>query len=278
MRISIVISVLNGAATLERCLDSIAGQTWPEREVVVMDGGSSDGTVDILARRAAELAHWKSEPDRGIYHAWNKALRQVTGEWVLFLGADDTLRSPDALERMASDLRDDGGRTGIVYGSVDVVAPDGRRLATVGRPWEAASDDFRHRMAIPHQATFHHASFFERHGPFDERFRICGDYELLLRALARPGAAARFVPDVVVVAMQAGGLSDRPASLVTMAREFALARWLHGLAPVPPALAPAVWRARARFAIGRLLGAQAADAAARGYRVLAGRDRDGSPD
>ena len=88
-RISVVIAVYNGAQTIQRALDSIFEQTYRDLEVVVIDGGSTDGTQAILEHNASQIAYWVSEPDRGVYNAWNKALDHVTGDWVCFLGADD---------------------------------------------------------------------------------------------------------------------------------------------------------------------------------------------
>jgi len=273
-RISIVISVLNGAATLERCLASVLEQDWPATETIVIDGGSTDGTPALLERFRPHLAWCESKPDRGIYHAWNKALDHATGDWIGFLGADDRIRDRRVLARLAPVLAESAGRWLVVYASVDVVDAAGRVRATVGRPWPEAAPAFRHHMAIPHQATFHHRTLFERHGRFDESYRVCGDYELLLRELVR--GDARFVPGPAAVAMQEGGLSDRPASLVTMAEEFARARFKHGLTPVPPALAPPVWRARCRRALTRSFGPRAAEAVAAVYRRLAGMPRRAS--
>src|SRR5690606_34585060 len=96
-RFSVVISVFNGAKTLQKCLDSVAGQTYAARELIVIDGGSTDGTQQILRHNAGRLAYWVSEPDRGTYHAWNKALAQASGDWSCFLGADDYLWEPATL-------------------------------------------------------------------------------------------------------------------------------------------------------------------------------------
>ncbi len=156
----------------------------------------------------------------------------------------------------------------MVYASVQVVDAAGAVRATVGRPWAEARVDFRDRMSIPHQGTFHHRSLFERHGRFDESYRICGDYELLLRELLEHDA--RFVPGLVVVVMGSGGISDHPRTAVTMTREFERARHRHGLTRLPPALSPRLFRARCRHWLARLAGPRAADSVASLYRALAG--------
>ena len=270
-RISIVIAVRNGAATLERCLHSVLEQSHAERELLVLDGGSTDGTQEILRRAGGGVDYWESRPDRGICHAWNKALERCTGEWLCFLGADDRWWTPDALARMAPALRAAGGSPAVVYARVHVLDRSGTILATVGRPWSEARAEFCHRMSIPHQGTFHHRSLFERHGRFDESFRICGDYELLLRELAR--GEALFVPGLVVTGMGAGGISQGPHAGLAMTREFERARRMHGLTRVPRWLSARLFRANCRAWITRTMGGGAADALAELYRGLAGKPR-----
>jgi glycosyltransferase involved in cell wall biosynthesis len=269
--ITIIISVLNGAETLESCLASVFDQTYPSWELVVIDGGSEDATTSILRDHDSRIAYWESKPDRGIYHAWNKALDHASGEWICFLGADDRFRRRDSLEQVAEVLAGLPRDCRVAYASVDVVDDRGTVLSTVGRPWEEAREDFRDHMAIPHQATFHRRSLFEVHGRFDEAFRICGDYELLLRELS--ARSPHFIRELVPVAMGAGGVSDSPASLVGVTREFARARYMHGLTRVPPALSFAVFRARCRALITRALGPRAADKVANVYRLVAGKPK-----
>lgn len=83
---SVIVAVYNGAKTLQRCIDSVSNQTYPQKELIIIDGGSADGTVDILRVNNDKIAYWKFKPDRGIYHAWNKALDHVQGAWIYFWG------------------------------------------------------------------------------------------------------------------------------------------------------------------------------------------------
>src|SRR3990172_6849742 len=98
--ISIIVAVYNGKATLQQCIDSVAQQTYPNKELVIIDGGSNDGTVELLEKNRSKFSYWISEPDRGIYNAWNKGLVQAHGEWVCFLGADDYLWDATVLGRI----------------------------------------------------------------------------------------------------------------------------------------------------------------------------------
>ena len=87
--ISIIVAVYNGEKTLQRCIDSVFSQTYPHKELIIIDGGSTDGTVDILQTNNDKITYWKSEPDNGIYQAWNKALDHAKSDWICFLGSDD---------------------------------------------------------------------------------------------------------------------------------------------------------------------------------------------
>jgi glycosyltransferase involved in cell wall biosynthesis len=271
---SVVVGVRNAAPVLQRCLDSVFAQTHPNVEVVVIDGASTDGTVQVIERNAGGIAFWLSEPDRGVYSAWNKALDRATGEWLLFLGADDQLAGRDVLAHMAPHLAAAAGICRVVYGTVDVVDADDRVMRTTGSPWPEIQGAFRERMAIAHQGTFHHRDLFRARGPFDERFRIAGDYELLLReVLERPPL---FVPGVTVVRMGAGGLSDRQSTRATILRERYRARRMHHLTEVPEWRHLPLQRSLIHAWLLNRFGLAIADLMGDAYRILSGGRRRGA--
>jgi len=270
-RISVVIAVLNGARTLQRALDSVFEQTYANVELVVIDGASTDGTAPILERNAARIAYWESEPDRGIFHAWNKALDHVTGDWICFLGSDDRYHSPIVMANVAAALAKDGGRHRIAHGTIDWIREDGSVDRSMGVPWdEARRMRFRHGVMIPHPATFHHRTLFELHGRFDERFRIAGDYEFLLRELLDHDPL--FIPELVVD-MAVGGISDRPSSRSTVIREAYRARYMHGLETVPAWRSGPLIRKRVRLWATRRLGRNAVQRLEDIYRFILRKPR-----
>src|SRR5690606_28477124 len=138
MLISIIIATRNAAATLPRCLDSIRAQTWRDFEVLVMDGGSTDGTVEVLRGSADIVTLWRSAPDKGVFDAWNKALAHARGEWICFLGADDRLWDPGALERLVPYLRQAMPEFRVVYSKMRQVDAMDHVLQELGRPWPEA--------------------------------------------------------------------------------------------------------------------------------------------
>lgn len=267
--VSVVVSVLNSAATLQKCLDSVAAQTLDSRELIVIDGGSTDGSADILKRNASRLAYWISEPDKGIYDAWNKALPHARGDWICFLGADDYLWAPDTLQRLAPTLGRAYPPIRVVYGQVALVNESDGEMQRLGEGWRTARARFGQIMSLPHTGLMHHRSLFEAHGSFDASFRIGGDYELLLREL-RTGEAL-FVPDVVIAGMQHGGVSTDPARSLHMIREFRRAQIKQGLHRPGRHWLVAFVKAHLRVGLWRLLGNRAAPYVFDAFRLLNGK-------
>ncbi len=271
-RITVILAVWNGAATLTRALQSVWEQTYPAVEVVVMDGGSADGTADILRAHTDKIACWESAPDRGIYHAWNKALARATGDWIAFLGADDRLWSPDALARLAAALPADPTIAGprVVYGQAAIVGPSGTVARLDGRPWAQVKRGLPWTLTLPHPGALHHRTLFKERGLFDETFRIVGDYELLLRELGPAGGReALFVPDVVTVGFAHGGVSHSPRAMASMLAEIARARKKHVLRGGWPS--KVWWKMWTAAALFRLVGDGGFRTLADGLRRLRGR-------
>ena len=210
--ISVVIAVYNGKATLQQCLDSVTQQTYAHIELILIDGGSLDGTLDLIHANAQRITYWISEPDRGIYNAWNKALAQAKGDWICFLGADDYLWDTQVLARMAEQLVLVPLDIRVAYAQIMLLGNDNAALYKVGEPWAIVKRGFRQSMCVPHPAVMHRRSLFLAVGCFDETFRIAGDYELLLRELKAKDAF--FINGIVMTAMRQGGISSDPANTV----------------------------------------------------------------
>ena len=222
-----MVATYNGAATLQQCINSIALQTYQHKELIVIDGGSTDGTVELLKASQHKITYWVSEPDRGIYHAWNKALLRARGEWICFLGADDHVWDEHVLARMAEELVKLPPHIRVAYGQLMLLNGGGERLYAIGEPWERLRQRFLKSMCIPHPGMMHRRSLFEEHGGFDESFRIAGDYELLLRELKTADAA--FIPNLVTVGMRQGkGESSHPAATLRVLQETRRAQRMHG--------------------------------------------------
>jgi glycosyltransferase involved in cell wall biosynthesis len=205
-KITIIVSVLNGSKTLERCLLSIFEQTYENKEIIVIDGFSSDTTVDIIKKYSDNIDYWISEPDSGVYSAWNKAIRKSTGEWICFLGCDDYWSSSTSLIELAEYAR--YPQFNFVSGKMYLVSaePDNDEdnfFPLVGQLLNCYR--LQYGIRIAHVGALHHHSLFETYGFFDESYKIAGDYEFFIRACSSIRPA--FVPKGIVC-MGNSGLSQ----------------------------------------------------------------------
>jgi len=227
--VTIIIAVYNGKSTLQKCIDSVFGQTYPNKELIVIDGGSKDGTVELLEQNSNKFSYWITEPDDGIYNAWNKGLTQAEGDWICFLGADDYFWDATVLEKIAVRLAALPENIQVAYGQIMLMSKNGEAPRPKGEPWNQIREFFREYMCLPHVGTMHRRSLFEHRGIFDESFRIAGDYELLLRELTTSDAA--FLSDIISVAQVLGGISTHPENYLPTLRETLRAQRKHGLKP-----------------------------------------------
>ena len=190
MQFTLITATYNSASTLERCLTSIAGQEQVDLEHLVVDGGSSDGTLALLHKhqKEGELRLVCSEADQGVYDAWNKALHLITGDWVLFLGSDDWLASATTLCDAAAAIQNlqaaspHGDWTFIAGMCLD---PQLRRIGKTPRNWAWRQPDHwvqRWRGSLPlppHPSLLHATELFRAGARFDSKYRICADQKLL---------------------------------------------------------------------------------------------------
>lgn len=254
--ISIIVAVFNNARDLPQCLASVRAQSFTSRELIVVDGGSTDGTVDILREHSDQIAYCESSSDRGVYDAWNKALQHVKGEWVCFLGSDDRFHDTGVLQRMAPIIGGAYPKYRLVYGRLNIMDRDERLLETVVRPWPAIRQAFfAGTTMVPHTGAFHHRSLLQLHGGFDRHFRIAGDYDFLLRALKSENAL--YVDREILVDMRVGGMSSSPRNIYVSLREIARARTKNGVTALSPLLTVRRFMALGGLVVMRICGPRA---------------------
>jgi len=200
-KVSIIISVLNGAKTIDNCLNSIISQSYERYEIIVIDGGSTDGTLDYLAKYRSHIYYYVSEPDSGIYNAWNKALKIASGDWVSFLGADDEFAESNTLARLAS--RAHFPTFNYISGQAHLVDDSANVIRVIGKAF--FSNDLRNGMKFLHPGSLHHNSLFKLNGFFDESYKIAGDFDFFLRA--KNFISADYIP-IIIVRMGSGGISN----------------------------------------------------------------------
>jgi glycosyltransferase involved in cell wall biosynthesis len=215
LHISVITAVLNRAETLGESLRSVRDQTWDRVEHIVMDGGSTDGTLDVLQAHRGSLSSVVSEPDKGLYHALNKGIARASGDVIGFMHADDRFASPQVLARVAAAFANPAVTA--VYGDLEYVHK--RDWSRVIRYWRAGPFDraqLVHGWMPPHPTFYVRRHVYERFGGFDTRYRIAADYEHMLRLLWRGNIQPAYIPEVLVH-MRTGGTSNK--SLMNLLRK-----------------------------------------------------------
>jgi Glycosyltransferases involved in cell wall biogenesis len=197
--VSVITVVYNGAAHLSKTIRAVAEQSYPNVEHIVIDGGSTDGSLDIIRANDESIGYWISEPDNGIYDAMNKGIGLVTdpASYVIFANSDDRLHSPTAIADAMSAAKGED----LIYGKM--ILGDGKLSAVVG--YAITRDDLA-RQTICHPSTFVRRSVFDRVGKFDTSYRVAADYDHIVRCFLKP-VTTRFV-DVIVSDMSMGGMSE----------------------------------------------------------------------
>jgi glycosyltransferase involved in cell wall biosynthesis len=210
--------VLNGEKTIDRCIASVVHQIYPYKELIIMDGGSTDGTVELLKRYDKEIKYWESRPDRGIYHAWNKALIHADGEWICFIGCDDFFVDEGVLLRVVQNLSDAIKQDCLyAYGQVELYSDKYQRVVEkTNDSWEITKKRFKRGGFMVHSGSFHHRSLFDNGIGFNERYKICGDKDFLYRNLKFRNIY--YINDVII-RMSMSGLSYSLATKRQMVKE-----------------------------------------------------------
>lgn len=220
--ITVITSTYNAVGTLRRCLDSVESQPYPDIEHIIIDGNSTDGTQDIIAEYASKpenrISYWKSEPDSGIYDAWNKALPHINGEWVLFLGADDYYLE-DVFSKVVPVLEALPNDVVIAYGKIFICdGITGEVLRTMGEDnWDTLKNAFfRGEGMLPHPAVCHRSSLFSKSEGFDVSYKIAGDYDFLYSVLQD---STPIFFDIPMVNFSNMGISSNPSHHLICRRE-----------------------------------------------------------
>ncbi|MEK7699493.1 MAG: glycosyltransferase family 2 protein [Planctomycetota bacterium] len=198
MKISVIIPTLNRAGTIENTLESVVEQNWPDIQIIIQDGKSTDDTYKIVTRYPSAALGWQSEPDNGIYDAINKGVNRATGDIIAILNSDDVWL-PNTLERVAA-LFSRNPDIGIVSGSIEVWEDitGGARVVL-----KSSLLHLHKGMTIQHPATFVRRGVYGRVGLFDERYRIGADYDFVLRCLK--ANIPWIITEDVLTRMMAGG-------------------------------------------------------------------------
>lgn len=207
-KISIILATYNAGKYLEEALQSIILQNYPGLELIVIDGKSKDDTLSIIQKYQEHIFFWKSEPDKGIYDAWNKGISVSTGDWIMFLGSDDKLLQ-DSLISYSDFIRRAGKDVEYISSKMIYTDINMNPYRTMGWEWEWPK--FQLEMTVAHTGSLHSKKLFEKYGMYNTDYKIVGDFELLLR----PGKKLRTAfLDKTTVMYRSGGASDSYAAIL----------------------------------------------------------------
>ena len=206
MRVSIVTVAFNSASTIVDTLDSVSRQIYPDIEHFVIDGGSSDGTVDLVRARAERVSKFVSEPDSGIYDAMNKGLRLCTGDIIGFLNSDDIYSSDETVSSIVAAFDDAG--VDAVHG--DLVYVRREDPCFVVRHWRAtpfSPGAFSLAWSPAHPTFYVRRSVIDRVGEFNTSYKVASDLDFMLRVLEVGRYKSKVIPQVLI-RMRVGGVSN----------------------------------------------------------------------
>lgn len=207
VKISVVTAVYNRKDTIRASIESVQSQLYRDVEHVIQDGGSIDGTLDIVREMATEATRVVSEPDDGLYAAINSGIERASGDVIGLMHSDDLFFGPHVLEKVARAFALD--EIDGVYGDLQYVAADDpNRIIRYWRSGEFAPRLLRKGWMPPHPTLYLRRRVFDQFGLYDTSFRIAADYDAMLRYLHKGGINLAYIPEVLVK-MRVGGESNR---------------------------------------------------------------------
>lgn len=206
MKISIITVVWNRAATIGQAIESVQRQSYPNVEHIIQDGGSTDGTLEVINGMANAQTNVVSERDHGIYDAINRGITRATGDVIGLLHSDDFFAHDDVLADVARVFQDPNIQA--VFGDLDyVVAEDTSRVIRHWRTGEFSPAKLARGWMPPHPTLYLRRDVFDTYGLYNTDFRIAADYDAILRYFGRAGVQSAYLPQVMIK-MRMGGASN----------------------------------------------------------------------
>lgn len=220
--LSIITINWNNASGLEKTMQSVASQSFKEFEYIVVDGASTDGSVDVIRSHEADCAHlkWVSEPDSGIYNAMNKGLQMATGDYVQILNSGDCLAANEVTGRMLAEL-ERCGFPSILYGNMVKCYPDGHKMVDKGFAGQEITLLGMFIGTLNHDPAYIRRDLFEKYGYYDENLRIVSDWKWYLKAIILGDEKPQYV-DRDVTLFDMTGISETNKDLDKEERKFVL--------------------------------------------------------
>jgi glycosyltransferase involved in cell wall biosynthesis len=208
MKLSIITINRNNAAGLEKTMCSVVSQTFKEFEYVVIDGASTDGSVEVIKKYESQFANlkWVSERDKGIYNAMNKGIRMASGDYIQILNSADCLASNEVTEQMMAELERQGNPS-ILYGNMVKCFPDGRKMVDKCFAGQEITMLGMFTGTLNHDPAYSRRDLFEKYGYYDESLKIVSDWKWYLQAIILGGEKPHYV-DMNVTLFDMTGISE----------------------------------------------------------------------
>ena len=208
MKLSIITINRNNLLGLEKTMRSVAFQTYKDFEYVVVDGASTDGSVEVIKRLEPEFANmkWVSEPDSGIYNAMNKGIRMASGDYFQILNSGDCMAADDVTERMLEALGESGNPS-MLYGNMIKCYPDGRKVVDKCFAGQEITMLGMYSGTLNHDPTYIRRDLFEKYGYYDEGLKICSDWKWFLQVIVLGDEKPQYV-DMDVTLFDMTGISE----------------------------------------------------------------------
>lgn len=226
--LSLITACWNSARTIDDTLRSVNAQTWADLEYLVVDGGSKDETMAIVARDGARVTSAVSEPDKGIYDAYNKGLARATGDVIGYLNSDDYYCAPDVLEQVMKAFEDPS----VEAVHADLVYVDPENTGKIERHWKsrpATVENLRRGFIPAHPTLFLTRAAYDKVGEYDTSYRLAADYDFMLRAFYVHKLKSVYLPQVWVRMRSGGATGGSTASIVKQNDEIRRSQQSHGL-------------------------------------------------
>jgi glycosyltransferase len=207
MKITLITATYNSERFLQQCIQSIANQSYTNIEHIVVDGGSTDNTIEIIKENENTIAKWISEPDRGMYDAINKGIKMATGDVIGILNSDDMLVNKDVIAKIVKTFIEKGVDS--VYGDLEYV--DQEYTNRVFRVWKGKTYNrnlFKMGWMPGHPTFYIKRELIEKHGKYENHFYTAADYEFMARYLYKHQISSYYLPEMIVK-MRTGGASNR---------------------------------------------------------------------
>ena len=200
-KLSIITVCYNNRNGLQKTFQSVIRQTFTDFEYIIIDGGSTDGTVDFIKANEQHIKYWISEKDNGIYNAMNKGIKVAKGEYCYFLNSDDCIAAPNTLEKIFAKIKNNPD---IIYGNLAVLKNDKLQYVTKFSKNITPYSFYRHKQAIHHQASFIKRTLFNQYGLYNENIKLISDWAFFFEVILLYDFSTQYINIVFAVFLSGG--------------------------------------------------------------------------